>query len=132
MSSPSRPPAAATSSPPDPSIVTSAIARLRAEHDAATSNVLKAILLHEIAVLEELIGDEAAAARDQLNAVNAEPDFREPLERLIAIIERRQSFKNLSKLLERLVRVADGADERARALIEQGAFLADHENNLEG
>lgn len=131
MPSPSRPPNAATSTPPDPSIVTSAIGRLRAEHDATESNVLKAILLHEIAVLEELTGDEAAAARDQLGAVNVEPEFREPLERLIAIIERRQSFKNLGKLLERLVRVADGADERSRALVEQAAYLADHDNDVD-
>jgi cellulose synthase operon protein C len=132
MHSPSRPPNAATSIPPDPSIVTAAIGRLRAEHDATQSSILKALLLHEIAVLEELIGDEAAAARDQLGAVNAEPEFREPLERLIAIIERRQSFKNLGKLLERLVRVADGSDERCRALLEQAAYLSDHEQDTDG
>jgi hypothetical protein len=65
------------------------IARLRAECEATTSAAGQAILLHELGVLEELIGDEAAAARDQLGAVNAEPEYREPLERLIAIIERR-------------------------------------------
>ncbi|HEX3773627.1 MAG TPA: tetratricopeptide repeat protein [Polyangiaceae bacterium] len=110
--------------------MTQTIARLRAEHDGAADGATRAILLHEIGVLEERLGDEAASARDQLGAVNAEPDFREPLERLIAIIERRQSYKNLGKLLERLVRVADRPDERTRALLEQAFYLLDHEDDF--
>src|SRR5690349_16877097 len=120
------------SSPPDGSELNASIGRLRAEHEIASSATTQAVLLHEVGVLEELVGDEAAAARDHLAAVNSDPEFREPLERLVAIIERRQSYKNLGKVLERLVRVADSAGERARALIEQAAFLADHDNDLEG
>ena len=63
----------------DLTVVTSAIARLRAEHDGASDNQARAILLHGIGVLEERVGDETASARDQLGAVNAEPEFREPL-----------------------------------------------------
>ncbi len=114
----------------DLTLVTAAIARLRAEHDGANESATRAILLHEIGVLEERLGDEAASARDQLGAVNAEPEFREPLERLIAIIERRQSYKNLGKLLERLVRVAERPDERARALLDQAYYLCDHEDDF--
>jgi cellulose synthase operon protein C len=110
--------------------VTQAISRLRAEHDGTEESASRAILLHEIGVLEERLGDEAASARDQLGAVNAEPDFREPLERLIAIIERRQSHKNLGKLLERLVRVAEQPEERARALLDQAFYLLDHEDDF--
>ena len=113
----------------DLSRVTSAIARLRAEHDRAQDSRLRAILLHEIGVLEERVGDETASVRDQLGAVNAEPEFREPLERLIAIIERRQSYKNLGRLLERLVSVADRPEERARALLEQAFYRLDHEDD---
>lgn len=120
------------SSPPDGSELNASIGRLRAEHDVASSATTQAVLLHEVGVLEELVGDEASAARDHLAAVNSDPEFREPLERLIAIIERRQSYKNLGKVLERLVRVADSAGERARALIEQAAFLADHDSDLDG
>ena len=118
--------------PPDPALVTSTIGRLRAEHAASTTTERQAILLHEIGVLEERLGDEAAAARDQLSAVNAEPEFSEPLERLLAIIERRQSFKNLGKLLDRLSKVATKPEARARALVEQAAFLADHEQDHAG
>ncbi|HWZ91755.1 MAG TPA: hypothetical protein VNW92_22990, partial [Polyangiaceae bacterium] len=118
------------SSPQDLTLVSSAIARLRAEHDNSTESASRAILLHEIGVLEERLGDEAASARDQLGAVNAEPDFREPLERLIAIIERRQSYKNLGKLLERLVRVAERPEERSRALLDQAFYLLDHEDDF--
>jgi hypothetical protein len=109
---------------PDPELANNAIVRLRAEESAAESATGQAVLLHEIAVLEEGLGDEAAALRDHLSAVNADPEFREPLERLIAIVGRRQSHKNLGKLLDRLVRVADGAEEKVRALLEHAAFLA--------
>jgi len=105
---------------------------LRAEHAASGSAERQAILLHEIGVLEERLGDEATAARDQLAAVNAEPEFAEPLERLLAIIERRQSYKNLGKLLDRLHKVGGKPDERARALIDQAALLADQEQDQAG
>jgi tetratricopeptide (TPR) repeat protein len=120
------------SSPPDERALTSSIERLRAERDANDNPALAAVLLHEMGVLEERFGDEAAAARDHLAAVNEDPEFKEPLERLVAIIERRQSYKNLGRVLERLVRVADTADERSRALVEQAAFLADQQNDLDG
>lgn len=118
--------------PIDPASVAATIARLRAESEATESETTRAILLHEVGVLEELLGDEAAAARDQLGAVNAEPEFREPLERLIAIIERRQSYKNLGKLLERLVRVAESPEEKVRALLERALYQADHESDWPG
>jgi tetratricopeptide repeat protein len=116
----------------DLTVVTSAIARLRAEHDGASDNKTRAILLHEIGVLEERVGDETASVRDQLGAVNAEAEFREPLERLIAIIERRQSYKNLGRLLERLVNVAERPAERARALLDHAFYLLDHEDDTAG
>lgn len=129
MSSSSLFPRRSPSSPPDTDLANSAIVRLRAEESAAESSTTKAVLLHEIAVLEDALGDESAAARDHLSAVNADPEFREPLERLIAIVGRRQSHKNMGKLLDRLVRVADGVEERSRALLEQAAFIADVESD---
>src|SRR5687767_587241 len=113
----------------DTALVAATIARLRAEADASEGAPREAVLLHEIGVLEEALGDEAAAARDQLAAVNAEPEFTEPLERLIAIIERRQSYKNLGKLLDRLVKVATNPNERVRALVEHAFFVLDQEGD---
>ncbi|MCC6666423.1 MAG: hypothetical protein IT375_21905 [Polyangiaceae bacterium] len=103
------------------------LTRLRAEHDEAESDVTRAILMHEIAVLEERAGDSSAAARDQLDAVNSEPEFHEPLERLIQLIQKSGSSKNLGKLLERSAQVAEGAEERVRALLEHAAHVADVE-----
>jgi tetratricopeptide (TPR) repeat protein len=116
----------------DAALVPVTIQKLRAEQTASDSPAREASLLHEIGVLEEATGDGIAAARDQLAAVNAEPEFTEPLERLIAIIERHQSYKNLGKLLERLSQVALTSNERARALVERAFFLADHENDAAG
>lgn len=113
----------------DSAVVLATIARLRSEQGAAGNPAREAVLLHEIGVLEEALGDEAAAARDQLAAVNAEPEFTEPLERLIAIIERRQSYRNLGKLLDRLVKVATNPNERVRALIEHAFFALDQEGD---
>jgi len=123
---------AARSTSPESNAVTAMAERLRAELAATESPTSQAVLLHELGVLEELIGDEAAAARDHLGAINAEPEFREPLERLVVLIERRQSYKNLGKLLERLVRIAVGPAERTRALADFGLFKAEHERDLEG
>lgn len=107
------------------------IARLREEYEAAESETTRAVLLHELGVLEERAGDESGAARDHLAAINAEPEFSEPLERLIAILQQRGSHKNLEKLLERLVEVADGAGERSRALVKRAIYVADLEGELD-
>ncbi len=125
--------AAATADPSSPGagLVAATIERLREEHGKADSAQMRAVLLHEIALLEEHMGDEGAAARDQLSAVNEQPDYREPLEQLITIIERRQSYKNLGKLLERLGRVADTPEEIERAHLDLAAHLARFENNPE-
>jgi len=124
--------ALAASSGQDAAQVVATVARLRSEQAASTTSLRAAVLLHEVGVLEEALGDEAAAARDQLAAVNVEPEFTEPLERLIAIIERRQSYKNLGKLLDRLVKVAVTSNDRARALLDQAFFLQDHEGDAAG
>jgi hypothetical protein len=124
--------ALAASAGQDQALVLATVTRLRAEQSATASSSRSALLLHEIGVLEEALGDEAAAARDQLAAVNAEPEFTEPLERLIAIIERRQSYKNLGKLLDRLVKVAVTPNDRGRALLDQAFFLLDHEGDTGG
>jgi hypothetical protein len=130
MSTPSRLQSSQVQSAQDLTVVTTAIARLRAEHDAADDGKTRAILLHEIGVLEERLGQETESARDQLGAVTAEPTFREPLERLIAIIERRQSHKNLGRLLERLVSLAVRPEERARALLDEAFDLLDRDEDL--
>ena len=130
MSTPSRLQSSQVQSAQDLTVVTTAIARLRAEHDAADDGKTRAILLHEIGVLEERLGQETESARDQLGAVSADPNFREPLERLIAIIERRQSHKNLGRLLERLVSLAVRPEERARALLDEALDLLDRDEDL--
>src|SRR5687768_10959501 len=131
MSSASRPPSLVSqASPIDPGLLTQTVARFRAEYENQQTSPGRALLLHEIGVLEEALGDEASAARDQLGAVNLEPEFTEPLERLIAIIERRQSYKNLGKLLDRLVNLALTPGEKERALVDQAFFVNDHENDV--
>ncbi|MEO7110751.1 MAG: tetratricopeptide repeat protein, partial [Polyangiaceae bacterium] len=86
----------------------------------------------EIGELEERAGDEPGAARDYLAAFNADPTFREPLEGLVRLLERRRSLKNLGRLLEALVRAATSADEKTRALTMHAAFLEDVGEDLEG
>src|SRR5689334_25437631 len=76
---------------PDATRVSDVIAKLRAECDATDSEARRALLLHEIGVLEDRSGNEGQAARDLLSAVNTLSDFHEPLERLVVLIERRKS-----------------------------------------
>ena len=112
------------------------LSQLRAEVGATanqSSDKGRQARLHaEIGELEERAGDEPGAARDYLAAFNADPTFREPLEGLVRLLERRRSLKNLGRLLEALVRAAVTADEKVRALTMHAAFLEDVSEDLEG
>src|SRR6185295_8829263 len=96
--------------------------RLRAEFTAATDPRRRARMLSEVADLEERMGDEPAAARDLLAAFNADGDFREALESLLGLLERRRSLKNLVRVIDALVRTAATGEEKARALLLRSAF----------
>ena len=105
--------------------------RLRAEFSASQDRSRQARLLAEIADLEERAGDEPAAARDYLAAYNADGGFREPIEGLVRLLEKRRSLKNLGKLLDALARVAVTADEKVRGLLMRAAYQADVAGDLD-
>ncbi len=113
----------------DPALIAASIDRLRAEVEAVESPAQQALLRHELGILEEAAGEEAAAARSLLAAINADAEFREPLEQMLALVQRRDSTKNLGKLLDRLVKVASTTEERTRASLERAAHLADRESD---
>jgi hypothetical protein len=127
MSSTTRPPEGAPLSAGS-AAAAAAIATLRAEREAAGPE-RSGFLLHELALLEERRHDEAAASREYLAAVNAQSDFREPLESLLTIIERRQSYKNLGRLLDRLTRIAEAGADRERALLAYAAHQVTEERD---
>jgi tetratricopeptide (TPR) repeat protein len=102
-----------------------ALTSLRVELSATTEPSRQARLLADIADLEEQTGDQPSAARDYLGAYNAAPTFREPLEGLVRLLERRRSLKNLGKLIDALVRAALTPDERVRALVMKAWHEAD-------
>ena len=106
------------------------VRRLRTELAATGDRARHARLLAEIADLEERSGDEPAAARDYLAAYNADSTFREPLEGLVRLLEKRRSLKNLGKLVDALARVATSPDERVRALLMRAAYQADVASDL--
>jgi len=108
---PSKPPAPG----PEQALLETNLAWLRTELEQSELPDRKAALRHEIGVLEELAGRDSVAVRELLAAVNALPRFKEPLERLIGLIERRRSFKNLPTLLEHLCRTVDSSEEECRA-----------------
>jgi hypothetical protein len=107
------------------------IARLREELAATTERPRKARLSYEIGEAQERGGDEPGAAREYLAAFNADPTFREPLEGLVRLLERRRSVKNLGKLLDALVRASATPDEKARALLMRAAHQEDTVHDLE-
>jgi hypothetical protein len=106
------------------------VRRLRAELTATHDRQRQSRLLAEMADLEERWGDEPAAARDYLAAYNADPSFREPLEGLVRLLEKRRSLKNLGKLVDALVRAAVAPDEKVRALLMRSAYRADVSGEL--
>jgi tetratricopeptide (TPR) repeat protein len=102
-----------------------AVRRLHAELEATTDKARQGRLLAQIADLQERLGDEPSAARDYLAAYNADPSFREPLEGLVRLLERRRSLKNLGRLGGALVRAAASPDEKVRALLMRAAHQSD-------
>ncbi len=115
--------------PPTLTDVHDAIGRLRVELEQTDDATRKAGLLLELGVLGELGRDDHSAAKDLLGAINLGNNLREPLERLVFLIERRRSFKNLGKLLDRLGRVANNTEEIVRAQLARGDFLTDHQGD---
>ena len=104
------------------------IREMRAELAATSDRSRQSRLLMHIADMYERAGDEPAAARDYLAAFNADPKFREPLEGLVRLLEKRRSLKNLGNWLRRplaLVRAAVSPDEKVRALLMRAAHQAD-------
>lgn len=110
-----------TSPPPrhpgDSDVVNASLAWLRRELERTALTERRAALHHEIAHLTELTGDDSAAVKDFLAAVNGVSGFREPLERLITLVERHRSHKNLPTLLEHYRDTARTSDELLRAQI---------------
>ncbi len=109
-----------------------AIGRLRAEVAATRDKARKARLLHEAGEIQEGAGDEAGAARDYLAAYNSDTTFREPLEALVRVLERRRSLENLGKLIEALATSATTPEEHARALTQRALFAEAVQQDLEG
>src|SRR5205085_2758294 len=71
--------------------VAAAVGRLRDEVGATEDKSRRARLLHEAGEIQERGGDEPGAARDYLAAYNSDTSFREPLEGLVRVLERRRS-----------------------------------------
>lgn len=123
----SLPPNSASSTTED---VNQAVSYLRAELDAVNDATQRALLHYEIALLYERIRDDNAAAKELLLAVNTQSTLHEPLLHLVALIERRRSYVNLGKLLDRWGRIAESPAETVSAQMARGDFLADHRTNL--
>jgi tetratricopeptide (TPR) repeat protein len=108
------------------------VQRLRAEVAATEDRARQARLLNEVGDMLERAGDEASAARDYLASFNADPMFREPLEALVRLMERRRSLKNLGRVIDALARASVSAEEKVRALTMRAAFLEDTGNDPDG
>jgi tetratricopeptide (TPR) repeat protein len=116
----------------DPNAAEQIIADLRAERERADTDVLRGLLLHEIGVLEDATQNEGQAARDLLSAFNSLPEFHEPLERLVALMERLKSYKHLRKIVDHLTKIAATPEESSRALVALAAHREDQENDVDG
>jgi tetratricopeptide (TPR) repeat protein len=98
---------------------------LRAELEACADPFRRARLLAEVAEHEERVGDDAAALRDCQAAFNVAPGFREPLEGLLRLFEKRHNVENRGKSIRALVQAATAPDEKMRALRMWADYLAD-------
>ncbi|MGE5785712.1 MAG: tetratricopeptide repeat protein, partial [Myxococcales bacterium] len=104
------------------------LAWLKAEQNAAEAPSYTSMLLHEAGAILEHRGEDGEASRSYRAALSFEPEYRESLERLIALAERYRRFDELEPLYQQLAANADSADERARALLERAFFLMAHQD----
>ncbi len=118
----SQPPGAAEPIAADQSALSAAIGWLRAELDSAESDLIRSLLLYESGALHEGKGDPVEAQRYYTEAYQTEGEFREPLERLVALAEGGQSRDKLDEWLEELGKAADTPEERARIAVEQAVL----------
>lgn len=102
---------------PDQEAREQSLRTLRLELEAQGDAGLAALLQHEIARLHEGRDDLASAARDELATTKRAAGFVEPLEALIDIATRSRSKANLTKLLERLSKLAQSQEEKLRAAL---------------
>jgi cellulose synthase operon protein C len=112
-----------------PAHIARALAWLKAEQNAAEAPSYTSMLLHESAVILECSGEDDQAAKNYREAFSFDRDFREPLERLIALAERHGDHDDLGPLYQQLETSADNTDERARASLERAFFLVERQND---
>ncbi|MDP3276760.1 MAG: hypothetical protein Q8Q09_16290 [Deltaproteobacteria bacterium] len=100
---------------------------------STTDRAERGLLLTEAGEVEErVLGDELAAAKHYLGAVNSSPRFRPPLDGLIRLYVKRKSASNLLKLSEALVRTASTERAKAEALCLKAEVLEDRMNDEAG
>src|SRR5512133_2171516 len=109
--------------------IESILARLHAAQPLESDAAQQAVLHHEVGLLEEARGDQAAAFREHSASLDVYPDFREPLEALIRICRANPADEHLPRLLETLAEVATTPEQQARALWELAAFRQDLQND---
>ncbi len=109
--------------------VARALAWLKAEQNAAEAPAYTSMLLHETAVILESCGEDSEASRNYRAAISFDPDFREPLERLVALAERHHQRDELGAFYQQLAASADNPEERSRACLERAFFLIEHQND---
>lgn len=108
---------AAAQRTPDQEAREQSLRTLQLELEAQPDAGLAALLHHEIARLHERRDDLASAARDELASTKRAAGFVEPIESLIDIATRSRSKANLTKLLDRLTKLARTSGENLRALL---------------
>lgn len=117
---------------PEQALLAASLRWLREESEGVWAPEHRAAIRHELGLLEQLGGKDSVAVRDLLAAVNSLATFQEPLERLIVLIERHRSFKNLPTLLEHLCRTAATPAEAARAESARAWYAIVHARDDEG
>jgi hypothetical protein len=120
------PPSSSPEARPRRALIETDLTWLREELAGAKTPEQKASILYQLGVLEQLAGRDPAAVRHLLAAVNTVSHFKEPLERLIVLIERHRSFKNLPTLLDHLCRTAEGSSEIGRARLASAWCALSH------
>jgi hypothetical protein len=113
-----------------PAQVARALSWLKAEQNAAEAPTYTSMLLHESGAILESCGEDGEAAKNYRASISFDPEFREPLERLIVLAERQHTHGELAQHFGQLLTAADNPEERSRAGLEQAFCTIENDGDI--
>lgn len=121
-----------TEAPPSHDAFDQGLSWLEQELEATERDRERSGLAYEIGLLQERLSRDDQAAAQYAAASDGVDDFCAPVERLLGLLERRRSFRNMEPLLHQQARQARSEGQRVQAALARAWFLLLHRADPQG